>query len=77
MLEIKKRSLKSIALAVKGGWEVPGDQWCGMVPRKSHTGAAEWGVGSHRWPEWLCCLKSVKLLLILSKVWLAQSKQSD
>ena len=31
-----KNALKSVALAVKGGWEVPGDQWRGMASCKSH-----------------------------------------
>ena len=43
--ESKKRSLKSVTLAVKGGWKASGDQWWGMG-LLSHTGAAQWGVGS-------------------------------
>ena len=37
MSESKKRSLKSVALAFKGEWEVPSDQWHGVASCKSEV----------------------------------------
>ena len=51
-VQSKKRSLKSVALAVKGGLEALGDH-CGTAST-GNTGAAQWGVSSQRWPDWLC-----------------------